>query len=110
MKDLTKTEEIILISIWRLKKNAYGVTIKKEIKEIANREYLYSTLYTTLDQLVNKKYISKRYGDPSPVRGGKRKIFFDIKKSGIEALQKSFTKQKNIWAGISDSSFDEGLI
>lgn len=110
MKDLTKTEEILLIAIWKLGDEAYGVTIKDEVKKITGRKYLYSTLYTTLEQLVSKKYIKKRYGDPSPVRGGKRKIFFDMTKSGIKALEKAYNKQKNIWDGIKDSSFEKGAI
>ena len=54
MKELTKTEETILIAIWRLKDNAYGVTIKNQIKKVTKRDYLYNTLYTTLEQLVRK--------------------------------------------------------
>ncbi len=105
MKDLTKPEETVLLAIWRLDDDAYGVTIKNHIHKAAGREYLYSTLYTILEQLVRKGLIAKRYGDPSPERGGKRKIFFDITKEGFQALQEAFHKQKSIWAGITESSF-----
>ena len=64
MKELTKAEETILLAIWRLGNDAYGVTIKNQIKKTTKREYLYSTLYTTLEQLVSKGFIDKRFGEP----------------------------------------------
>jgi DNA-binding PadR family transcriptional regulator len=110
MKDLTKIEETILLAILRLKDNAYGVTIKNQIKEAADRDYLYNTLYTTLEQLVRKEYICKRYGDPTPARGGKRKIFFSLTKDGLEALRIAYSKHKSIWAGITEKTFEKGSL
>ena len=110
MKDLTKIEETILLAILRLKEDAYGVTIKKQIKRVTGRDYLYNTLYTSLEQLVKKGYVTKRYGDPTPVRGGKRKIFFDLTVDGAEALETAFNKYRSVWDGISEDTFKEGLI
>ncbi len=109
MKDLTKIEETILLAIMNLKNDAYGVTIKKRIMEVTGREYLYNTLYTSLEQLVKKGYITKRFGDPTPTRGGKRKIFFNLTETGIEALRESFVKTRLIWEGISEKTFEKGL-
>ena len=110
MKDLTKPEETVLLAILHLKDEAYGVTIKNQVKKVTNREYLYSTLYTTLEQLVKKGYISKRFGDPSPERGGKRKIFFNLTEDGVLALENAFLKQKSVWAGITEETFRNGLL
>ena len=110
MKDLTKVEETIMIAIWRLKDDAYGVTIKNEIKRAIKRDYLYNTLYTSLEQLFSKGYITKRYGEPTPERGGKRKIFFNLTKVGIRALREAFDKQKSVWEGISEETFEKGII
>ena len=92
MKDLTKVEETVMVAVWRLGEEAYGVTIKNQIKEAIGREYLYSTLYTVLEQLVNKGYLTKRYGEPTAERGGKRKIFFSISETGFESLKQAFEK------------------
>lgn len=106
MKELTKAEETILLAIWRLGIDAYGVTIKNQIKETTKREYLYSTLYTTLEQLVSKGFIDKRYGEPSAVRGGKRKIFFDLTEEGFKALKKAYHTHQSMWNGITEESFN----
>ena len=108
MKGLTKTEETILIAIWRLKDNAYGVTIKNQIKKVTKRDYFYNTLYTTLEQLVRKGYVTKRYGDPTSVRGGKRKIYFDLTNESIKALKNAFAQQKTVWYGITEDTFNIG--
>lgn len=110
MSELTKVEEIILLAIWNLKDDAYGVNIKNQIKKSAKREYLYSTLYTSLEQLVRKNFISKRFGEPTSVRGGKRKIYFDITEDGFEALKFAFQTQQSVWDGITDDSFSKGYV
>ncbi len=105
MKELTKLEELVMLAIWRLKDEAYGVEIKNKVKEIGGREYFYNTLYTTFDQLNRKGYITKHFGEPSAVRGGKRKVFFHITKEGINALEKAFKRHNRIWAGVTKESF-----
>lgn len=109
MQSLTKAEETILLAVWRLNDDAYGVSIKQQIKKATNRDYLYSTLYTTLEQLVRKGFLRKRYGEPTSVRGGKRKIYFDLTIVGLEALKSAYLNQKSVWRGITEESFNKGL-
>ena len=54
MKRLTMNEQIFLIAIWHLEKDAYGVNIRKKITELTGRSILFGTLYNTLDYLVKK--------------------------------------------------------
>ena len=37
MKLLSRQEEIVLLSIWHLKDNAYGVTIREHISELTGK-------------------------------------------------------------------------
>ena len=39
MKDLTKAEELMLLTIMRLKDNAYGVSIKRKINDTIGKNY-----------------------------------------------------------------------
>ncbi len=104
MRDLTKIEETILLAIFRLKDNAYGITVRDQIKRATKREYIYSSLYTTLEQLVKKEYIEKRFGNPSPQRGGKRKIYFNLTEAGISELKNTYLRQKSVWNGITEKT------
>ena len=107
MKELTKLEELVMMAIWRLKDDAYGFNIKNKVKEISGREYFYNTLYTTFDQLTRKGYITKHFGEPTAIRGGKRKAFFQVTKEGRTALENAFKRHSRIWAGIDEESFRE---
>jgi DNA-binding PadR family transcriptional regulator len=82
-------ERIVLLALVRLRENAYGVTIRREIEERAGREVSYGALYTTLDRMETKGYVSSRIGEPTQVRGGRAKKYFQIEAPGIEALNKT---------------------
>ena len=103
--ELTKLEEIVLIAIWNLGEEAYGVNIKKKVHELSGKEYFYNTLYTTFDQLIRKEFIIKGFGEPTAVRGGKRKVFFQLTREGKLALKGAFERQNRVWAGITKESF-----
>ena len=51
MKDLTKNEEILLLTIWELQDEAYGVRIRKHISELIGKDFTYGNLYSALNQL-----------------------------------------------------------
>jgi DNA-binding PadR family transcriptional regulator len=107
MKELTKLEEVVMLAIWDLGEDAYGVKIKKKVHSITGKEYFYNTLYTTFDQLVRKGYIIKDYGEPTAVRGGKRKVFFQMTDDGKEALERAFDRQQRVWDGITKEALSK---
>ncbi len=107
MKELSKAEEKIMLAVWRLKENAYGVSIRKKIFETAGKDYTYGTLYGILEQMVRKQYVNKVQGEPTPERGGRRKTFYQLTPTGIEALKKTLVTHKSIWQGISEITLDE---
>lgn len=43
-------------------------------------------IYTALDRMIAKKFVSRRKGDPLPERGGKARYYYKITKSGRTAL------------------------
>lgn len=110
MIELTKLEEIVLIAIWNLREDAYGVNIKKKVHELSGKEYFYNTLYTTFDRLIQKAFIIKGFGEPTPVRGGKRKVFFRLTKEGKWALKDAFERQRRVWTGFTKESFFEEMV
>ncbi|MFC1476858.1 PadR family transcriptional regulator [candidate division KSB1 bacterium] len=109
MKELSKAEEVFLIAIWRLKENAYGVSIRDKIAEMTGKMYTYGTLYGILDQLVHREYAVKIEGEPSPERGGRRKLFYRLTKEGSAALKNSFEVQRTLWKGIDRHALEKGF-
>jgi PadR family transcriptional regulator PadR len=107
MKELTLSELIFILAIWRLEENAYGVTIRKQIAQVTGKTHTYGTLYSALDQLFKKGYVTKSAGPPTPERGGRSKIFYRLTTEGIKALKAARELQREIWKGIPEFSQDE---
>lgn len=107
MDNLSKTDEIILLTILRLKEDAYGVTIRGKIEEITGKLFGYGTLYSALDQLTKKGYIAKITGDPTPERGGRRKYYYKLTHAGTDALKAAVKMHDTLWDGIDGTFLDE---
>lgn len=86
---LGRFEELVLLALVRLRENAYGVPIRREIAERTGRDVSFGAVYTTLERLERKGYVSSWLGDPTPERGGRAKRYFRIKAPGVRALEHS---------------------
>lgn len=106
MKELTKVEEILLLAIWRLKEDAYGVKIRRHVSQIIGKEFTYGNLYSALSQLAKKKYVKKTLGEPTPDRRGRRKIFYALSPTGLKALKHAKDMNRKMWEGITDFALD----
>jgi PadR family transcriptional regulator len=82
-------EHQILSVLLRQPQDAYGATIQERIRERTGRDKSIGALYTALDRLEEKGFVSSWWGKPSPERGGRRKRFYKIEASGAEAVQRS---------------------
>ncbi|MFC1514221.1 PadR family transcriptional regulator [candidate division KSB1 bacterium] len=102
MEIITRLEEVILMAVWRLKDNAYGVSINKEVSGRTGKNYSMGSLYFSLDQLVRKEYLIKIEGTPTHERGGRRKIFYRLSSEGIEALKTARKLEETLWEGVSE--------
>ena len=106
MKELTKIEEILLLAIWKLKEDAYGVRIRQYASRITGKEFTYGNLYSALSQLAKKKYVRKTLGEPTPDRRGRRKIHYTVTDTGTKALKAAREMNQKMWEEIADYAFD----
>jgi PadR family transcriptional regulator PadR len=100
MKVLTRTEEIILLSILRLKDNAFSLTILKEIKHRTGKNLTIGSLWVFLDSLHKKGYIDKGMAEETPAKGGRKKVYYSLTPSGAKALRNAKELQKSLWKGL----------
>ena len=101
MYELTKHEELILLSIAKLTGNAYIVTIRNNIKEITGKAINYGSLCNTLSSLVKKGYLDSKESEPSSEQGGRRKVLFFLSDEGKNAPRYAYEVQKTAWDGVS---------
>jgi DNA-binding PadR family transcriptional regulator len=100
MKVLTRAEEILLLSILRLKDNAFSFNILKEIKQSTGKNLTIGSLWVSLDSLHKKDYIDKRMAEETPAKGGRKKVFYSLTPSGAQALRNTRGFQKSLWKGV----------
>lgn len=106
MKKLTLNEQIFLIAIWHLEKEAYGVKIREKIETLTGQSMMFGTIYNTLDKLVKKGYVSTRKGGvATPERGGYKKVFYSLTSEGKLALRRARELQENLWSEIPQNAF-----
>lgn len=97
MKLLSRIEEIILLSIWKLGENAYGMAIRDEIIKATGKKWLLGAIYGPLGRLYKNGYVTSIKGDPTPERGGRAKVFYSLTKEGKEALLEIRKVNAYIW-------------
>ncbi len=98
--NLGQFEEILLLAIIRLRTNAYGVSIQKTVDEVAGRPTSLGAIYTTLDRLEQKGYVSSYEGEATPQRGGRSKRYFKVEAPGLRALREADSTRSQLMQGV----------
>ncbi len=93
-------EQIVLLSILRLGETAYGVRVRAEIAEHTGRDVTPGALYTTLERLEDKGFVTSRLGDPTPERGGRAKRYYKVSASGFKAVKRVQNAYQSLLTGL----------
>lgn len=99
---LTKLEELILLSVWKLRENAYGTTIFRHIQSITEKKLSLGGVYFPLDRLTRQGYLRAYYGSATEERKGLSKRYYQLTEKGVEALNDAKRVNDVMWAGFAD--------
>lgn len=102
---LGEFEEIVLLTIGVLYDEAYGVAIKKELEEQADRKISIGAVHAAVNRLEDKGFLESRFGEPSKSRGGKRKKLYRVTMFGQKALTESRDLRQRLWTQIPKPAF-----
>lgn len=102
MNVLSRSDEILLLAILRLKDKAYGVTIVKEVARSTGKKLKLGGLWVSLDILAKKGLLEKHMGDPTPKRGGRSKIYYSLTPAGLKALKRVNEFNLSLWNGMRE--------
>ena len=100
MKLLSRSEEIVLLSIWRLQDEAYGVSIRKQVSKATGQDWSIGAVYAPLHRLEEKGYVQTRRGEPVSKRGGRSKVYYHLTPAGKQALLAVKHVHEALWSGI----------
>ena len=104
---LGEFEQIVLLTVARLRESAYGMAIRQEIEDRVGRPVSIGSVYASLDRMERKGYLRSVVGEPTPVRGGRAKRFYELVPHGARALERSRRVLDGLWDGLELDS--EGL-
>lgn len=96
---ITRIEELILLAVWRLRKRAYSVEIRKELKAVTGQFWSFGAVYMPLDRLVKRGLLESYLTGSTPERGGRSKRIYDPTKKGLEALEEIRRVHEAAWRG-----------
>jgi len=102
---LGEFEEIVMLAVGILYKEAYGIAIIDEIEARLNRKVSIGSLQTVLRRLEEKGYLSSEFGEATNVRGGKRKRYFSLTALGSRVLRETQEQRKDMFKAIPRVAF-----
>ena len=94
---LTRSEELVLLAIWKLKGDAYGIPIQELISKWTNHDWAIGAIYKPLKQLYHKDLVKKEMTEPTAERGGRSKFIYKMTPKGEEALKEIRRIQNDAW-------------
>jgi PadR family transcriptional regulator, regulatory protein PadR len=97
---LGEFEEIVLLTIAILNKDAYGVSVKNEIESRLERNVSLGALHTALLRLEDKGYIRSINGNATEERAGRPRKYFEITALGKKAITYSKASREKLWNAI----------
>lgn len=100
MRLVSRLEEIILLSIWKLGENAYGITILDEVAKATGKAWLTGSIYASLGRLLKRELVESYEGEPTAERGGRRKVFYKLTPEGQRALIEVSKVNSVIWSQV----------
>ena len=107
MKLLSSHDEIFLLAILKLKDNAYGMNIRREVSKATGKDWSIGAIYDPLYRMEKRGLLESYLSEPTNERGGRSKRIFKVKKKGLDALLEHKNTRDSLWRGIGEFSVSD---
>jgi DNA-binding PadR family transcriptional regulator len=100
-ESLAEFELLVMLAALRLGRDeAYTVSISNDISSRTGRSVRRANVYTTLQRLEKKGFVSTRLGDPRPERGGRPRRLVTVEPSGVTAVRATAQSIRSMIGGL----------
>jgi DNA-binding PadR family transcriptional regulator len=96
---LGEFEHVLLFALVGLGGEAHGVALRQLVEKDTGRRRSPGAIHITLERLEARGFVKSRLGDPTPIRGGRRKRLYKLTPAGALALKASHEQLQSIAAG-----------
>jgi PadR family transcriptional regulator PadR len=93
-------EQAVLLAVVRLRDEAYGRAILKDVQTRLERDVAAGAVHATLERLENKRLLASRLGSGTPVRAGRPRRYYRLQPAGIRALNEARAAVDTLWDGL----------
>lgn len=93
-------EELCLLMVGVLHQDAYGVSVKDEIKNRTGRNITISSIHSTLVRLEKKGLLRSTMGGANESRGGRAKRIFEMTAAGKQVIRAARELRNQLWTDI----------
>jgi PadR family transcriptional regulator PadR len=93
-------EQAVLLAVVRLRDEAYGRAILKEVETRLERDVAAGAVHATLERLERKKLVSSKLGSGTPIRAGRARRYYRLQPAGLRALNDAREAVDSIWRGV----------
>ena len=105
MKLLTRSEEYVLLAVWRLQEDAYSLALMKRLSKVTGQDWSLGSIYTPLERLSKRGLVTSRQTSPTAVRGGRPKRIYQLTPLGRQWLLHTREVGNAMWSGIRNLAF-----
>ena len=92
-------EQAVLLAVLKLGDEAYGRSVLRSAQIGLSRNVAAGAIYATLDRLEQKRMLSSRLEEGTPVRQGRARRYYRLTAAGVQALNESKAALESIWRG-----------
>lgn len=94
---LGSLEEQVMLAVVRTGNDAYGMSVRRELEEVTNRDVAIGAVYATLDRLEAKGLVTSTR--PAPAEGPSRRVFA-VTAAGARSLALTRATRERLWSGV----------
>jgi DNA-binding PadR family transcriptional regulator len=98
MRLLSRSEEMVLLTIWKLQEEAYCIPIREHLNTITQKHWSFGSIYDPLERLERKGLLDSYLTEPTKERGGRSKRIYRLTSQGQKALLEIRKIQEAMWA------------
>lgn len=92
-------EQAVLLAVVRLREDAYGRAILKDVQTRLERNVAAGAVHATLVRLEQKGFLASTLGSGTEVRAGRPRRFYTLEPAGRRALNQARATVDKLWRG-----------
>jgi PadR family transcriptional regulator PadR len=107
---LGEFEEVVMLTIAILYKEAYGVAIKNEIETRLSRGVSMGAMHSALVRLEDKGYIRSIQGEETEERMGRPRRYYQVTALGKRAMEYIKNTRNELWKAIPKMALEHKIV